>query len=337
MLFFTVLGVLTFLFALGWLGRIVYETFFYRCDLAQFQPPTRGGWALVTGATAGIGRGFAAELAARGWNLLLVSRSEEKLAALKAELADQFPKLRIETVVSDAASADLAPQVEAVRRAAAERVPSGCLRLLVNNVGVSTAEPQSFVSHSAAEVQHMLTVNCGYTTLLTLALLPLLRAATGGRLAAGASAAAAAQRQRAAILNLSSQSGVFHVPYLSVYSATKAFNLALSHAMRTELEEEGIAVTALTPSFVVSNMTKLPRATFAAPSAETCARKGLDILGLRHHCGYAVHEIGLRIALLLPSEFRSRLELKAVRGMVAQLQEKKNKLATKATDATKEK
>jgi 17beta-estradiol 17-dehydrogenase / very-long-chain 3-oxoacyl-CoA reductase len=88
------------------------------------------GWALVTGCTSGIGEAFANELASRGWNLLLVARSQAKLDALCKSITTKFPKVRTATAVSDALSLDK-KEIEKVVRAA-EELP-GALKILINN------------------------------------------------------------------------------------------------------------------------------------------------------------------------------------------------------------
>jgi len=214
--FFGAVGVLVSMYALVSFLKFAYETFLYRGDLSVYQTPTRDAWALVTGVTSGIGEAFAHELASRGWNVLLVARSQDKLSKVQADIAQKFPKVKTAIAVSDAGAADVEKQVESVLTAA-RALPSNSLRLQVNNVGVSVDEPKLFLHTTPAEVVNICDVNCKYSTLLTLALLPLLRAATGGKVGA----ANGAGRQRAAIINLSSQSALFHVPYLAVYSASK--------------------------------------------------------------------------------------------------------------------
>lgn len=232
MTFFSWLGVATFLFAVGWVVRACYEVFVYRCDLTQFQTKAKDAWAMVTGCTGGIGEAFAFELARRGFNVLLVSRSEAKLKELAAAIKAKYPKTQVDYVASDATSTDAKDIQSVVDKAATKRG----LTILINNVGVSN-NPSLFDQTAAKEIEDMIVVNCRYSSILTHKIVPLLK-----------------KQPRAAIVNLSSQSAFYHVPYLAVYSATKAYNYAFSNALREELKADNIDVLALTPGTLLRGL-----------------------------------------------------------------------------------
>ena len=292
MSFFYWLGVATFLFVVGYIVRVLYETFIYKCDLTQFAPKTGKGWAVVTGCTSGIGEGFAIELASRGWNLVLVSRSLDKLTALSTQLRSRSPSIQTILAVSDATNPSPS-EIQSVVAALATLPQGDKFKILINNVGVSTEAPVLFGEETMQEIEAMIAVNCRYSTLLTRALLPLLQAS----------------KERCAIVNLSSQSAFVHVPYLAVYSSSKSFNLAFSHALRDELAASNIEVLALTPGFVVSAMTRIPKASLEACDAIVCARAGLNAIGLRDHCGYWWHHLSIQWSMLVPAFLRGRVAL----------------------------
>jgi 17beta-estradiol 17-dehydrogenase / very-long-chain 3-oxoacyl-CoA reductase len=246
--------------------------------------PADDAWALVTGATAGLGEGFAFELANRGFNLILVSRSEEKLRATSAAIRAKYPTIQVKVVRSEAASVD---EQETNLSAIVDVASSVPLRILVNNVGVAIDD---FIADtSIADIDTTLHVNCRYGTLLTRALIPVLRRTSAG-----------------AIVNVASRSGIFHFPYWGVYSGTKAYVIALSHALREELMADGIEVLAHIPSRFVSAMSGFDTPEAGVCSAEESVRGALNAIGLRDHAGYSRHQWYLKLHALWPADWRGR-------------------------------
>lgn len=132
-----------------------------------------GSWALVTGATDGIGRAFADELLGRGFNVLLHGRNDEKLERVKKELAAKYPKRKIDIVVADASRTDQ-PELAVVEKV--KKLP-GKLVILVNNVGGVNTTPayQSHEATTTANIDTVLNINARFPTHLTSELLPSLR------------------------------------------------------------------------------------------------------------------------------------------------------------------
>jgi len=180
-----------------------------------------GPWALITGASSGIGEQFARQLARAGFDLLLVARREDRLRDLRAELG-QRRRHEVELVVADLADPGAVDQVVA----AASRHDLG---LVVSNAGFGLKGP--FESHDRTRLEAMLNVNALTPLLLAHALLPrLLRArATGG------------------IIFTGSQEGEAPFPWSSAYAATKAFVHSLGMGLHGELAGTGIDVLVLAP------------------------------------------------------------------------------------------
>jgi short-subunit dehydrogenase len=176
-----------------------------------------GPWALVAGASEGIGAAFAEELAARGLNLLLLARRIEPLEQLAGKLrAAHGVEVR-------AAPVDLgAPSVLDDVRSAAEGLEVG---LLVYNAALSLIGP--FLDQSLADKLRVLDVNCRG---------PLILADDLGR--------AMARRGRGGIILMSSLAGTQGTAYVATYAATKAFNLVLAEGLWDELREHGVDVLA---------------------------------------------------------------------------------------------
>ncbi|HYW11920.1 MAG TPA: SDR family oxidoreductase [Longimicrobium sp.] len=181
----------------------------------------RGRWALVTGASMGIGEAFARALAARGMNVVLCARSGDRLQALAQDLRAEH---RVQTHVVDADLAQPGAAAEAWTRAAAGRD----IHLLVNNAGFGLHG--RFEALPADRQCEMIALNC--TAVLELAHLALegMRArGTGG------------------IVNVASVVAFQPVPWMATYAATKAFVLSLSQSLTEENRGTGVRVLCVSP------------------------------------------------------------------------------------------
>ena len=182
----------------------------------------KGKTALVTGASSGIGEAFARELAARGMDLVLVARSEDKLRTLAAELA------RGHGIRADVVAADLGREGAAERLH--EEVKGRGMRvdMLVNNAGFGTHGPFETLSPDRDHAEVMLNVSAVVD--LSHAFLP-----------------AMVERGDGAVINVGSTAGFQPLPYMAVYGATKAFVLSFSEALWAEYRGRGVRVLALCP------------------------------------------------------------------------------------------
>lgn len=181
----------------------------------------RGRWALVTGASMGIGEAFARALAGRGMNVVLCARSADRLAALAGEIgAEHGVRARV-------VAADLSRPGEAAR-AWAEAGAEGPIHLLVNNAGFGLHG--RFDELPADRQAEMVALNC--TAVLQLAHLAL------GQMR---------PRGSGGIINVGSVAAFQPVPMKSVYAATKAFVLSLSEAMAEENRGSGVRILCLSP------------------------------------------------------------------------------------------
>jgi hypothetical protein len=219
-----------------------------------------GSIALITGASAGIGREFARHLAGHASSLVLVARRRERLEELRDELARTNPNLNIhiqETDLSEERNVmELCDWLDREKFA---------IDLLINNAGLGDVGP--FATSKLDRVEEMLAVNVTALTLLTRLLLP-------GMIA----------RKRGAILNVSSTAGFLPIAGFAVYAATKAYVTSFSEAIRAELHGTGVTVTSLCPGPVYTEFTQVaarPGAKrdrtpeFVHVSAEEVARTGL--------------------------------------------------------------
>ncbi len=181
-----------------------------------------GGWALVTGASSGIGYAFATELARRGHPVLAVARRGERLEKLASE-ARTFGG-RIEPLRADL----LDP---AGVHSVAERAAELDVELLVNNAGVATYG--AFAEQPLERELDLIRLNVAALVELTHRLLPaLLRHGRGG------------------VINVASEMAFQPMPYFASYAASKAFVLSFSEALAEELRGSGVRITAVAPGFV---------------------------------------------------------------------------------------
>ena len=197
---------------------------------------TKGCTALITGATAGLGAEFAAQLGPVASRLILVGRRQERLCALVESLRRNSPSLLVDSI-----AADLSLASERERLAAwivREGIP---LNLLINNAGLGDLGP--FDNAGWDRLSLMLEVNVTALTHLTHLLLPMLRAQVGV--------------SAPGILNVSSIAGFFPLPGMAAYAATKAYVTSFSEALRMELAPDGIVVTAVCPGPVPTEFFKV--------------------------------------------------------------------------------
>jgi uncharacterized protein len=179
--------------------------------------------ALITGASAGIGREFARQLADRARSIVLVARRDERLVQLQHELLNRNSNLDIHVLPSDLADKlQLQSLLDALTR---ERIE---IDLLINNAGLGDSGP--FATSDPARNEQMILVNIFALTAVTRQMLP-------GMIA----------KRRGAILNVSSSAGFLPIPNFAVYAATKAYVTSFSEALRAELHGTGISVCALCP------------------------------------------------------------------------------------------
>lgn len=188
------------------------------------------GWAMVTGASSGLGRAFATKLAADGMSLVLVARSSGLLHDLSDELRETYG-VETHVIVADLADADS-------RAAVVAELETRDIEVLINNAGFATSG--DFADENPARIAELISLNC-------LALTMLSRAAVPGMIARG----------RGAIVNVASTAAFQPIPTMGTYAASKAFVLRLSMAMWHELRPSGVTVLALCPGATETNFWKV--------------------------------------------------------------------------------
>lgn len=180
------------------------------------------GTALITGASGGIGEGFARRLAADGMDLLLAARSEDKLQKLARSLRKSCG-VRVEVLADDLSIAGCGARL----KEAADRHDLK-VDLLINNAGFGLVG--GFHKQPAERTQQMIALNVSAVVEVTQAFLP-----------------AMLSQNRGAIVNLASMAAFQPTPYMTAYGATKAFVLSFSEGLWAEYRKRGIRVLAVCP------------------------------------------------------------------------------------------
>ncbi|PFX24480.1 inactive hydroxysteroid dehydrogenase-like protein 1 isoform X1 [Stylophora pistillata] len=226
-----------------------------------------GRWAVVTGASEGIGRAFACELARCGMNIVLMSRSTQKLEKV-AETIEKESKVETLIIPIDFATQDVYQKIIA----SLEGLDIG---ILVNNVGVMYEYPQYFLDVPKQKLFDLININMTSVIMMTRIVLPQM-----------------CERKRGAIINMSSSAGELPTPQMTVYAATKEFVDSFSRALAYEYSPQGIEVQSLRPFYVATAMTYGTKANIVVPSPETYVKSALYTLGLsRRNTGYWSHGI----------------------------------------------
>jgi len=222
-----------------------------------------GKWALVTGASAGIGEAIAKQLAAAGTQLIVTARRADRLSSLASELALKYGA-RVEVFPTDLAQPGAARKIHAFTAGRGIEV-----ELLVNNAGFGAFGQIEDIAED--RLLEMVQVNCS-------AVLQLTRLYVSGMI----------ERQRGDILIVASTAAFQAVPFISAYAATKAFDLILAEGIAEELRPLGVRVCALCPGPTDTEFQQVAqqpdRAFRFAETAEKVAQAGLEGLARGESC-----------------------------------------------------
>jgi len=181
-----------------------------------------GSTALVTGASSGIGKSYAKAIAKDGMNLVLVARRKALLDELASELSEEYG-IKVHTIAQDLSDMDAADKVfENVQEAGLE------IDILINNAGFGTHGV--FDELSLERELQMINLSCRLPVALSHKFIGPMK-----------------QRNRGAILFLSSMAGTMPIPFMSTYSATKVFPLFFAESLYGELTDSNIDVLAVLP------------------------------------------------------------------------------------------
>lgn len=269
------------------LSSFTWYHFLRPYNLSKYKKGGKGEpWALVTGASDGIGVGFAEELASQGFNVILHGRNEQKLQGVKKQLLSQWPARKFEILILDAI-AD-AGNTDKMAAALAEFKDLN-IKILINNVGgVAGGKPtfRKFSDMPPDLIDGWIDLNLRFATQFTKQLLPTLIA-----------------NQSGLIINISSGAADAPSPWIAVYSGTKAFNKSWSRSLAVELLDDGhdidchaiiVGPTATSRLGLAASMTQ--------PTPRTLARSSLGYAGtgVRDVAAYWGHDYLMSLFSLMP-------------------------------------
>lgn len=255
----------------------------------------RGKWALVTGASSGIGEYFCRDLAKRGANLILVARRKEKLTILAEQMTEHY-KIQTHVISEDLAKLDAAQSVyDAVQKLGIH------VDILINNAGFGMYG--KLHETELKRNQDMLIVNVFSLSTLTQLFLP-----------------AMIEKKEGTIINVASTAAFQPVPYMSNYGATKAFVLSFTEALWAEYKDVGIHVLAICPGpvetefFDVLDMGEPSLGTMDTPeNVVRTAFKAIDKNKIYAIPGPAVNYIKAQLSRLSPRETTAKIAEKILR------------------------
>ena len=242
-----------------------------------------GCCALITGASAGIGREFACQLAGRAGALVLVARRLDRLEELRDELTKKNPNLNVHC-----REVDLSQPKEIDDLCASLNGEGIAVDFLINNAGLGDRGP--FATGEPRRLHEMLAVNVVALTMLTRALLPKM-----------------IEKKRGAILNVSSSAGFLPIRKMAVYAASKSYVTSFSDSIRGEVRKQGIVVSSLCPGPVDTEFASVarrsiekqpyPSPTFMHMPVEAVVRAGLT--AIERNKALVIPGIVMKIAMLL--------------------------------------
>ncbi|XP_017876666.1 hydroxysteroid dehydrogenase-like protein 1 [Ceratina calcarata] len=250
-----------------------------------------GNWAVVTGSTDGIGKAYAKELATRGINLVLISRTFEKLEKTKYEILEENPAIEVKVIVADFSKG------REIFEKLAEQLKDIPVGILVNNVGMMYDYPMYVGEVPEDVLWSMININIGATTMMT-------------RMVIGEMQ----KRGKGAIVNVASGSELQPLPLMTVYAASKVYVRSFTEALRAEYSRFGLTIQHLAPFYVNTKMNaysdRLQITNVFVPDATTYAKNAISTLGkLDSSTGYWSHGIQRVLTLIAPEDIRVKIGL----------------------------
>jgi len=236
-----------------------------------------GEWAVVTGATDGIGKAMALELSKQGMKLLLVSRTQSKLD----DAAKEMKGTGHETLCIDYSDF---PTNTAAHEKVKKAIAGKSIGVLINNVGISYDHPEYFADLDADRVDQLLTLNIASTTYMTKLVLPSM-----------------VEAKKGAVVNVASSAGVSASPLLALYGGAKRFIIHFTQSLYGEYAPKGIHFQVQYPHLVTTKLSKVRKPSFTIPTETAYAKAAVKCIGYEREVSpYWVHWALLGVLGKLP-------------------------------------
>jgi len=218
-----------------------------------------GKWAIVTGATDGIGKEIAMQLASKGHSILLISRTQSRLNNVKKEVESKYKNVSVQTMAVDFSS----PMSKSCQSALQSKLNElKDIGLLINNVGMGYPYPEYFHSLASDDVESLININMTSATQMIHLVIPFMLS-----------------KRKGCIVNISSYSSMISCPLLSEYSASKKYLDHFTKCLAAEYAYMGIDFQVQNPLFVSTKLAKIRKSSVTVPSPDVFAKSSVKAIG----------------------------------------------------------
>ncbi|KAL1493168.1 hypothetical protein ABEB36_011277 [Hypothenemus hampei] len=258
-----------------WVFRFIFRVVYYNflaplLKINAVNLRETGKWAVITGATDGIGKAYAETLAKNKLNIVLISRTQAKLNDVATQITQKF-NVETKIIVTDFTNVtDIYHNID-------KHLHGLDIGILINNVGMSYPYPEYFLDLKNKEEIYDNIVKCNILSVTNMCKIVL---------------PGMVERKRGVIVNISSTAAQIPSPLLSVYSASKSFVEKFSEDLAAEYNRFDITVQCLLPGYVATNMSKIKSSTWMAPSPNKFVEEAITTIGIREKTtGYFPHTL----------------------------------------------
>lgn len=328
LIFALLIGVLNLTIFLLKFGSLIYDLFLAPAvDFSKYGAGN-GKWAVVTGASDGIGKEYALQLAKKGLSIVLVSRTQSKLELIAKEIETTY-KVNTKIVAFDASTDDEENYLTLEK--AIFDLP---ITVLINNVGQSHSIPVPFLETTKKELKDIITINNTATLRITQIVAPVI-VSTVER--------SPQKSLRGLILTMGSFGGLLPTPYLATYSGSKSFLQSWSSALAGELAGDNVDVELVISYLVTSAMSKIKRSSVTIPNPKQFVRSTLSSVGRRGgaqeryatstpYWSHALMEFGIESTVGVYSKIANKLNLQMHQSIRHRALKKAARLAAAAAE-----
>ena len=261
-----------------------------------------GEWAAVTGSTDGVGLQYALQLAAKGFNIVLISRSEEKLQVVSKQIEEKF-NVKTKVIVYDFSEVGGYDKI-------IEELEDLDIGILVNNVGTSNGSEKALIENDLQNIFKVMTVNMFSCVGVSYAVIK-----------------GMCKRKRGLMIHISSIGSLIDLPYADAYPASKMFINKFVKCLSYE-NESIIDHQVVLPGYVESKLSGVKAKFFLCPTAENFVQSAIGTIGFADvTCGYWGHEVALNLIQLMQTTFVWRI----MSGHIRKTFEKRNEENTGST------
>ena len=256
----------------------------------NFKKEYGGDWAMITGASAGLGKAYSQQMAAEGYNLILISRNAQDLDILVQELIPKH-EIKIKPIVFDF-DVEYGKDTERILTPISKAIEEEDVSILINNLGIGFLH--EFASLSYSDILAYIRVNILSTVLMTRLLLPHMLN----------------RKQKSGIINVSSGGSIGKLPYFQMYAGTKSFIDSFTRALNCEYKHK-IDFLTINPGPIDTKM--LARKTPFTISASEAAKWHLNKLGhIKESRGHWIHDLHFIINYILTPQWLRNSAIKHV-------------------------